>query len=95
MCECPKCGLQTSKILESRKEPGVIRRRRQCPACSSTWTTLEAVVGQDAINTLDDIQRLIRETADVRVAVEDLLRQAKRLEAEVYEKVPEPSRPEA
>ena len=95
MCECPKCGLKTSRIMETRQDGEGLRRRRKCPSCGSTWTTLEVAVEQDVINARDDIKRLLRETADVRVAVEDLLRQARRLEAEVYEKVPEPLRPPA
>jgi transcriptional repressor NrdR len=43
---CPKCGHEDSKVLDTRtgRENRSIRRRRQCLACNSRFTTLEEIV---------------------------------------------------
>ena len=40
--ECPRC-MSDSRVLESRKLPDAIRRRRSCSShdCSHRWTTYE------------------------------------------------------
>ncbi len=42
---CPFCGAADSKVLDSRPtdDGGVIRRRRECPACAGRFTTYEKV----------------------------------------------------
>ena len=42
--ECPKCGKTNDKVIDSRptKDEISIRRRRQCLACSTRFTTFEA-----------------------------------------------------
>jgi len=42
---CPKCGQQDDKVIDSRssKEGSTIRRRRECLACSSRFTTYEEI----------------------------------------------------
>ena len=42
--ECPKCGKTNDKVIDSRptKDEISIRRRRQCLACSTRFTTYEA-----------------------------------------------------
>src|SRR5471030_2813751 len=43
---CPKCGHEDSKVLDTRtgRENCSIRRRRQCLACGHRFTTLEEIV---------------------------------------------------
>ncbi len=38
---CPYCGYQDSKVIDSRDVNDGIRRRRQCLKCSSRFTTYE------------------------------------------------------
>ena len=38
---CPYCGHQDSKVIDSREVNDGIRRRRQCLACDSRFTTYE------------------------------------------------------
>ncbi len=46
--KCPFCGHQEDKVLDTRvqKNDGGIRRRRECLACKSRFTTLETLVLQ-------------------------------------------------
>jgi len=43
---CPKCGHEDSKVLDTRtgRENRSIRRRRQCLNCGHRFTTLEEIV---------------------------------------------------
>ena len=43
---CPKCGHEDSKVLDTRtgRENRFIRRRRQCLNCGHRFTTLEEIV---------------------------------------------------
>ena len=38
---CPECGHEDSKVVDSRSGPSHIRRRRECLACASRFTTHE------------------------------------------------------
>lgn len=38
---CPECGHEDSKVVDSRSGPSHIRRRRECLACTSRFTTHE------------------------------------------------------
>ena len=40
---CPKCGHDDSKVIESRGTGDAVRRRRECLACGSRYTTYERV----------------------------------------------------
>jgi transcriptional repressor NrdR len=42
---CPKCGCQEDKVIDSRssREGAVIRRRRECTACTYRFTTYEEI----------------------------------------------------
>ena len=42
---CPQCGTRDSRVVDSRDldEASTIRRRRECPACGSRFTTYERV----------------------------------------------------
>jgi len=46
--ECPYCGKNNDKVIDSRlsKDEIVIRRRRQCLICSNRFSTYEAVEEQ-------------------------------------------------
>jgi transcriptional repressor NrdR len=45
---CPFCGHQGDKVIDSResKEGDLVRRRRECLACSRRFTTYERIAGQ-------------------------------------------------
>jgi len=38
---CPYCGFEDSKVIDSRASEGGIRRRRQCLACGQRFSTIE------------------------------------------------------
>jgi transcriptional repressor NrdR len=42
---CPQCGTRDTRVVDSRdlEESTTIRRRRECPACSTRFTTYERV----------------------------------------------------
>jgi transcriptional repressor NrdR len=42
---CPQCGTRDTRVVDSRDldESATIRRRRECPACASRFTTYERV----------------------------------------------------
>ena len=40
---CPYCGYQDSKVIDSRDIDDGIRRRRQCLGCDARFTTYERV----------------------------------------------------
>jgi transcriptional repressor NrdR len=42
---CPHCGGRDSRVVDSRDldEAATIRRRRECPACSTRFTTYERI----------------------------------------------------
>jgi transcriptional repressor NrdR len=41
--DCPYCGFDDSKVIDSRDVDGGIRRRRQCLRCESRFTTYERI----------------------------------------------------
>ena len=43
--QCPNCGSQSSRVLDSRYKPDINqkRRRRQCNDCDTSFTTFESV----------------------------------------------------
>ena len=41
--QCPCCGYQDSKVIDSRAVSDGIRRRRQCLKCDSRFTTYEKI----------------------------------------------------
>ena len=43
--KCPKCGVDDDKVLDSRsaRDGAAIRRRRECAACGSRFTTYEEI----------------------------------------------------
>jgi transcriptional repressor NrdR len=42
---CPQCGTRDSRVVDSRDldESAMVRRRRECPACTARFTTYERV----------------------------------------------------
>jgi len=44
---CPYCGSQESRVIDSRSLDEVVRRRRQCLACSARFTTHERIQPHD------------------------------------------------
>lgn len=46
--QCPTCGASENRVIDSRpaEEGGAIRRRRECEACDSRFTTYERLEPQ-------------------------------------------------
>ena len=44
---CPSCGKQESKVIDSRSVDEGVRRRRKCLACNTRFTTYERVQPHD------------------------------------------------
>jgi len=44
---CPYCGKQESRVIDSRSLDEVVRRRRKCLACNARFTTYERVQPHD------------------------------------------------
>jgi transcriptional repressor NrdR len=44
---CPYCGKQESRVIDSRSLDGGVRRRRRCLACNARFTTHERVQPHD------------------------------------------------
>jgi len=44
---CPYCGGQESKVIDSRSLDEVVRRRRKCLACNARFTTYERIQPHD------------------------------------------------
>jgi len=42
---CPQCGTRDTRVVDSRDldESSTVRRRRECPACSTRFTTYERI----------------------------------------------------
>ena len=40
---CPYCGFEDSKVIDSRPSEEKIRRRRECLECSKRFTTYEVI----------------------------------------------------
>lgn len=41
--QCPFCGFEKTKVIDSRQSEGKKRRRRECPQCGKRYTTYEVV----------------------------------------------------
>ena len=41
--DCPHCGFENSRVIDSRDVNKSVRRRRQCPSCGSRFTTYERI----------------------------------------------------
>ena len=44
---CPQCGGQESKVIDSRSVDEGVRRRRECLACNTRFTTYERIQPHD------------------------------------------------
>lgn len=55
-----KCG-NGSQVIETRKRPHYIWRRRRCTTCRKSWTTAEIVFEDlQAIKQVNEIRRIIK-----------------------------------
>ena len=73
MIICPKCGGKSS-VTDSRQTSTNIRRRRQCVACGSRWSTHEVLIGQgEAIDVMDEMIDVLVETRKAMRKVEESL----------------------
>jgi len=62
---CPNCQHKLSRVLDSRADPLLVRRRRVCFSCNQRWTTYE-------MDTLT-IERLKSGSAEFGERAEDIL----------------------
>jgi transcriptional regulator NrdR family protein len=63
---CPTCQHPTSKVIDSRADILLVRRRRSCLACRQRWTTYEMdtnyiqkLQGKDSESEMEDIIGLL------------------------------------
>ncbi len=88
---CPKCGHEDSKVLDTRtgRENRSIRRRRQCLACGHRFTTLEEALREGFLVVKKDGRREEFDHAKIlnslRKATEKRPIEAERLELLVTE----------
>jgi transcriptional repressor NrdR len=93
--DCPYCGFDDSKVIDSRDVDGGIRRRRQCLRCESRFTTYERiqpvnlfVIKKDDSRELFDRQKVlngIRKACEKRPLSADTVdKLADDIEAELY-----------
>ncbi|MCD6227053.1 transcriptional repressor NrdR [Candidatus Micrarchaeota archaeon] len=38
---CPYCGYEETRVVDSRQDDGIVRRRRECERCGKRFTTFE------------------------------------------------------
>jgi transcriptional regulator NrdR family protein len=86
---CPSCGADDAGVVDSRRIGAAVRRRIKCQ-CGHSWRTRETIetdreVHTHAANISSDVIRLVQ-------AMEKMVSAVRRLETEVYEKLPEPER---
>ena len=69
--QCPHCGYDHHKVIDSREREDAIRRRRQCTSCEQRFTTYEHIAPSLLVSKRDghrepfDRQKLL---AGIRVA---------------------------
>lgn len=61
---CPKCGKATN-VVDSRKKPEKVYRRRNCPHCSYSFSTMEVPVRLD-MTPEKVVERLVERPAKVQ-----------------------------
>lgn len=62
---CPNCQHKLAKVIDSRADPLLVRRRRQCFSCNHRWTTYEM--------DRQTIERLKEGTTDFGERAEDII----------------------
>ncbi len=93
--DCPYCGFDDSKVIDSRDVDGGIRRRRQCLRCESRYTTYERIqpvnlfiIKKDDRRELFDRQKVlngVRKACEKRPLPADIVdKLADDIEAELY-----------
>lgn len=68
---CPECGHPQNDVLDSRKNPENVWRRRQCRACKATWVTEERMSFSDNMikAMMQDLDKASRAIGDVRQTI--------------------------
>lgn len=44
--DCPRCGSDSSFVVDTRRQKAHVRRRRQCGDCGARFSTREVVYGR-------------------------------------------------
>ena len=70
--QCPHCGYDDSKVIDSRDNGEMVQRRRRCEHCHERFTTVERIV----LNELMVVKRDGRREAFSREKLESGLRHA-------------------
>lgn len=95
---CPECGYEDSKVIDSRPTDGKIRRRRECLSCKCRFTTYEIVedtplmvVKKDCslepFNSQKLLERLLRATIKRPVSLDVLENMVFEIESEFKNKL--------
>lgn len=93
---CPRCGHESSSVIDSRGDGEAIRRRRQCDRCKFRFTTFERaelslpmVVKKDGRRESFDRLKirggLVRACEKTRVGIEDIDRAVEHIETKIAE----------
>ena len=69
---CPKCGSDQLKVIDSRGSPEQVKRRRECVDCKERFSTIEVTVEKYETfgRKIDYLRRVITE----KVKIDNLLR---------------------
>ena len=68
---CPRCGCVDNLVVDSRPTPAGRRRRRRCPHCNVSWSTVE--VSADLAAEAAGLRQRVRVAIASLRAVEELL----------------------
>ena len=65
---CPQCGFLDNVVVDSRPSPMGRRRRRRCPHCDVSWSTVE-ILASDALDAAI-LRRVVRDAVATLQAIE-------------------------
>jgi transcriptional repressor NrdR len=93
---CPRCGHESSSVIDSRGDGEAIRRRRQCDRCKFRFTTFERVELSLPMVVKKDGRRepfdrlkirggLVRACEKTQVGIEDIDRAVELIETKIAE----------
>lgn len=69
---CPECRKDRNDVVDSRKNPETVWRRRKCRECGATWTTVERANPSDEV-----IDRFLELLASAAIDIDQVFRQLK------------------
>jgi transcriptional regulator NrdR family protein len=57
--QCPNCGFDKTRVMDSRHMDGMTRRRRKCCLCKESFTTCELVVPDKYMRAADTTSQAV------------------------------------